>query len=182
MTFNSGFIDDSKGGCASLSLIGTQGPFESSTAHGLTSAAFPSFFPLSFRFTSTATLSQCTDLRNVALAFNILCSCAIFFLFRPKPIVLYWCLVCMGYWHVIFFSQPVGTPPSVSDAFGTFLPALFISHAFWELAFRHVLPFFSQIPLERAVWYLAAFWPGRIRIPFTIRDAHVTLKVFFTIF
>lgn len=70
----------------------------------------------------------------------------------------------MGYWHIIFFSQPVGAPPSISDAFKTFLPALFFCHAFWELAFRHVLPFFSQMPLERAVWYLGAFWPGKIWI------------------
>lgn len=66
----------------------------------------------------------------------------------------------MGYWHIIFFSQPAGAPPPISDAFGTFLPALFICYAFWELAWRHVLPYFSFMPLERAVWYLAAFWPG----------------------
>ncbi|KAF8530980.1 hypothetical protein JB92DRAFT_2693333 [Gautieria morchelliformis] len=157
---HAGLIDDSTGGCASLSLVGTQGPFVSLTAHGLTSTAFPSFFPLSFRFSSATSLTQCSDLRNWALAFNILSSCVIFLLLRPKPIVLYWSLVCMGYWHIIFFSQPAGAPPSISTAFGTFLPTLFFCHAFWELAFRHVLPFFSEMPLERAVWYLAAFWPG----------------------
>ncbi|KAF8525172.1 hypothetical protein BU17DRAFT_42292 [Hysterangium stoloniferum] len=157
---HAGIIDDSKGGCATVSLVGTQGPFESVDAHGISSAAFPTFFPLSLRFSSSTALNQCSDLRNWALAFNIVSSCIVFFLLRPNHLVLYWCLVCMGFWHVIFFSQPSGAPPSVSTAIGTFLPTLFICHAFWEVAFRHVLPYFSQMPIERAVWYLAPFWPG----------------------
>lgn len=79
---------------------------------------------------------------------------------RPRPIVLYWCLVCIGYWHVALFSQPQASPPPLSVAFGTFLPTLFISYAFWRLAFRFTLPSFSKIPLEGAVWYLAPFWAG----------------------
>lgn len=35
-----------------------------------------------------------------------------------------------------------------------------MAYAFWRLAFRFVLPAFSHAPFERAVWYLAAFWPG----------------------
>ncbi|KIJ23588.1 hypothetical protein M422DRAFT_39544, partial [Sphaerobolus stellatus SS14] len=157
---HAGIIDDSRGGCGRVTLVGTQGPFQSVTANGITSVGFPSFFPLSLRLSHTNALHSCTDLRNDALAFNILCCCLIFFLFRPKPLVLYWCLVCIGYWHVIFFSQPAGAPPAISDAFGTFLPTLFICHAFWEVAFRHVLPHFSKMPLERAVWYIGGFWPG----------------------
>lgn len=156
----SGLIDDNKGGCAAVSLVGTQGPFESVTAHGLASIAFPSFFPLSLQFSPTNVLHHCTDLRNGALAFNILCSCIIFLFIRPKPLVLFWCMVCMGYWHIVFFSQPVGAPPEVSMAFGTFLPTLFICHAFWEIAYRYALPYFAKMPLERALWYLGAFWPG----------------------
>ncbi|GJJ13908.1 hypothetical protein Clacol_008165 [Clathrus columnatus] len=157
---HAGLIDDNKGGCASVSLVGTQGPFESIAANGLVSAAFPSFFPLSLQFKPTNVLHHCNDLRNGALAFNILCSVIIFLFIRPKALVLFWCMVCMGYWHIVFFSQPVGAPPEVSTAFGTFLPTLFICHAFWEIAYRHVLPFFAGIPLERALWYLGAFWPG----------------------
>lgn len=155
-----GIISDSRGGCGRVSLVGTQGPFESVSANGITSIPFPSFFPLSMIFSPTDALHHCNDLRNDVLAFNILCSCVIFFLLRPKPLVLFWCMVCMGYWHIIFFSQPAGAPPSISDAFGTFLPALFISYAFWALAYRHVLPFFSQMPIERGIWYLGGFWPG----------------------
>lgn len=74
--------------------------------------------------------------------------------------VLFWSLVCIGYWHISLFSQPRTLPPPISDAFGTFLPALFVCYAFWQLSWKRVLPTFESMPLERAVWYLAAFWAG----------------------
>ncbi|TFK56958.1 LCCL domain-containing protein [Heliocybe sulcata] len=155
-----GMFRDSAGGCATLELIGNFTDFLPTTAHGLSSIGFPSVFPLSFRFTPSNTLSHCADLRNPALAFNILVTWLLFWVLRPKPIVLYWCLVCIGYWHVALFSQPQGTPPPLDTAFGTFLPALFIAYAFWRLAFRFVLPAFSKAPIEASVWYLATFWAG----------------------
>jgi len=99
-------------------------------------------------------------LRDGALAFNILVTSALFILLRPKPIVLYWCLVCIGFWHVVLFSQPHGPPPELDVAFGSFLPALFVAYAFWRLAFRFVLPAFSNAPLESCVLYLSGFWVG----------------------
>ena len=74
--------------------------------------------------------------------------------------VLYWCLVCIGYWHISLFSQPQASPPALSTAFGTFLPTLFVAYALWRLGFRFTLPPFTKIPLEGAVWYLAPFWTG----------------------
>lgn len=49
---------------------------------------------------------------------------------------------------------------SVSDSIGAFLPFLFMAYAFWRCAFRFVLPAFSNLPIERMIWYLGAFWPG----------------------
>ncbi|KAL5495371.1 hypothetical protein ACEPAI_834 [Sanghuangporus weigelae] len=151
---------DSSGGCGTVELIGNFTDFLSLTAHGLTSASFPTIFPLSYRFSRTSSLSHCSDLRDYVLAFNILITALLFLVLRPKPIFLYWCLVCIGFWHVILYSQPQGYPPPLDTAFGIFLPALFVAYAFWRLAFRFVLPAFSNAPLERSVWYLAAFWPG----------------------
>lgn len=157
---HAGAISDVKGGCASLILLRNQSEFAGVTAHGLTSIAFPSIFPLSFAFLSSTPLTHCTDLRNAALAFNVISSCILFLILRPQPLILFWSLVCMGFWHVTFFSQPRTFPPPISDAFGTFLPALFVCYAFWCVSWRHALPSFSSIPLERAVWYLAPFWAG----------------------
>ncbi|RDB28488.1 hypothetical protein Hypma_015676 [Hypsizygus marmoreus] len=155
-----GLITNSKGGCASLELIGNYTDFLPATANGLTSIGFPSVFPLSFRFRDATSLTHCEDNRNGALAFNVIITWMLFSILRPTSIVLYWCLVCIGYWHISLFSQPRGEPPPISVAFGTFLPALFIAYAFWRLAFRFTLPAFSRAPLEGAIWYLGPFWVG----------------------
>lgn len=143
-----------------MELTGNSTNFLPLSAHGLTSAPFPTIFPLSYRFSRTSALSHCSDLRDYVLAFNILITALLFLVLRPKPVFLYWCLVCIGFWHVSLYSQPQGYPPPLSTAFEIFLPTLFVAYAFWRLAFRFVLPAFSNAPLERSVWYLAAFWPG----------------------
>ena len=157
---NSGLISDTKGGCASLELVGNFTNFLPKSANGLRSLGFPSVFPLSLRFSDSTSLKHCDDRRNSALAFNILITCLLFFILRPKPLVFYWCLVCIGFWHVALFSQPRGNPPALDIAFGTFLPTLFVAYAFWRLAIRFTLPAFSKAPIEAAVLFLAPYWAG----------------------
>lgn len=156
----SGLISDSTGGCASLQLISNFTNFLPFTANGLSSIGFPTIFPLSFQLQSTTSLTHCKDLRNEALAFNIVITALLFWVLRPKPTVLYWCLVCIGFWHITLFSQPRSNPPLLDEAFGAFLPALFVAYGFWRLAFRFVLPVLRKAPLEASVWYLAPFWVG----------------------
>ncbi|KAJ7076571.1 hypothetical protein B0H15DRAFT_955583 [Mycena belliarum] len=156
----SGLISNSKGGCGTLDLIGNFTDFQPTSGHGLSSIGFPTVFPLSFRFRDSTSLRHCEDIRDPALAFNAVITAFLFLFLRPRPIVLFWCLVCIGYWHIIMFSQPRGPPPPLDAAFGTFLPALFIAYAFWRLAFRYCLPAFRKAPIEATVWYLAPFWVG----------------------
>jgi hypothetical protein len=47
-----------------------------------------------------------------------------------------------------------------SDAFGTFLPALFIGYAFWRAAYRLMLPAFDGLLLERSILFVGPFWVG----------------------
>lgn len=155
-----GLISNSRGGCATLELTGNFSNYLPFTGHGLTSIGFPTVFPLSFRFNPTTSLHSCSDLRNEALAFNILITALLFLVLRPKPIVLYWCLVCIGFWHVTLFSQPQASPPPLDVAFEQFLPTLFVAYAFWRLAFQHTLPAFRRTPIEASVWYLAPYWAG----------------------
>lgn len=153
-------FSDTKGGCAALKLIGNFTDFLPFSAHGLASIGFPSTFPLSFRFLPSTSLRSCSDLRDPALAFNILVTALIFLVLRPKPIITFWCLVCVGFWHITLFSQPRASPPPIDDAFASFLPALFVAYAFWRIAWRFTLPAFRKAPIEASVWYLASFWPG----------------------
>ena len=70
-------------------------------------------------------------------------------------------LICLqGFWHNTFFSDPRAAPAPISDAFGAFLPLLFVAYAMWRCAFRFVLPAFEALPIERAIWYLGTYWPG----------------------
>jgi len=155
-----GLISNSKGGCASLQLVGNFTNFLPFTANGLSSIGFPSVFPLSFQFLPTTSLTHCEDFRNPALAFNVLITVFLFLILRPKPIILFWSLICIGFWHVTLFSQPMTNPPPLDQAFGTFLPALFVAYAFWRLAIRFTLPAFRNAPIEATVWYLGPFWVG----------------------
>lgn len=68
-------------------------------------------------------------LRNVALAVNISAACLLCVVLRPKFVVLYWFLVCIGFWHVALCSQPQQNPPPLDVAFGAFLPPFFLSIA-----------------------------------------------------
>ncbi|KAG9314246.1 hypothetical protein JVU11DRAFT_5033 [Chiua virens] len=155
-----GFISDSTGGCATVQLVGNFTDYLPITAYGLTSVGFPSVFPMSFRFSPSTSLTHCKDLRNDALAFNILITCALFLILRPKAIVLYWCLVCIGFWHIALFSQPQATPPPLDNAFAAFLPTLFVCYGLWRVAVRFTLPVFANSPFEAMIWYLAPYWTG----------------------
>lgn len=153
-------FSNSKGGCTTVTLVGNYTDFLPKVANGLTSIGFPTVFPLSFQFSPATTLTHCDDLRDPALAFNILVTCFLFLVLRPRPIVLFWSLVCIGFWHVSLFSQTQAYPPALDQAFGTFLPALFVAYAFWRIAFRFVLPAFRKMPIEATFWYLSGFWVG----------------------
>lgn len=156
-----GAINNRKGGCFDLQLTGNFTDFIGSTANGLTSIGFPSVFPLSFRVTPNNTLGSCTDIQVPVLAFNVIITAILTLLLRPKPIVLFWSLVCIGYWHISLFSDPRSQPPPISDAFGSFLPLLFVCYAFWRLAVRFVLPIFIlHAPIETTILFLGPFWVG----------------------
>ncbi|KAJ1311648.1 hypothetical protein OPQ81_010124 [Rhizoctonia solani] len=155
-----GIISASKGGCGTLRLVGNYSNFLPASVHGVSSIGFPSVFPLSFRFLDSTSLRSCTDLRNYALTYNVICTSILMLLLRPQPVWIFWCLLCIGFWHITLFSDPRSAPPVLSDGFGTFLPALFVGYALWRSAWRFTLPKFEGMPLERAVWYLAPFWTG----------------------
>lgn len=157
---NRGVVSDRTGGCGSLELIGNHTNFITKTANGLSSIGFATIFPLAYRFLDDTPLSSCSDNRDGALAFNVLISCLLMFVLRPKPIITFWCLVCIGFWHVTLFSQPRSLPPDLSSAFADFLPCLFVAYGFWRLGYRFTLPAFAKVPLEAGVWYLGPFWVG----------------------
>lgn len=156
---HSGLVSDNWGGCINVDLVGAFTGFLPSTQHDVNTVGFASSFPLSFRLSKNTSLSQCTDLRYIALTFNAVVTFIVFAILRPRPRVLFWSLICIGFWHVTLFSQPRSSPPDLEFAFATFLPTLFVCHAFWLYAAQWVLPdLLQRIPLEGAVLYLGPYW------------------------
>lgn len=156
-----GIITGSKGGCGRLQLLPDFTDFLPTDANGLTSIGFPTTFPLAFRLSSDTPLGQCSDNRNAALVMNVIVTCLLFLVLRPKAIVLYWSLVCIGFWHVSLFSQPQKSPPEIDEIFGRFLPTLFVAYAFWRSAIRFVMPRVTlNAPIESCVLYLSGYWVG----------------------
>ncbi|KAH7104215.1 hypothetical protein BKA62DRAFT_498436 [Auriculariales sp. MPI-PUGE-AT-0066] len=157
---HAGLISESRGGCATANLIGEFTDFVGSVSNGIESTGFPSVFPLSLRLTKSNAYRYCADMLREAIIFNVLASVLLFLVLRPRPLVLFWSLVCLGYWHISLFADPRSIPPDLEGAFGDFLPLLFVSYAIWRVSFRYCLPFFSEIPIERAIWFLPAYWVG----------------------
>lgn len=69
-------------------------------------------------------------------------------------------LVCVGFWHINFISEPREYPMSVGEPMGDFLPTLFVAYSLWRLTFRFVWPPFQKLPLERNIWIQGFFWIG----------------------
>ncbi|KAJ2932741.1 hypothetical protein H1R20_g4337, partial [Candolleomyces eurysporus] len=156
-----GLVSGSKGGCGRLHLVPDFNDFLSTTSNGLSSIGFPTVFPLAYRFSADTSLTHCSDNRNAALAMNIIITSFLFLLLRPKHIILFWSLVCIGFWHVSLFSQPQRNPPAIDEIFGRFLPTLYVAYAFWRVAFRFTMPkVTANAPLESCVLYLSGFWVG----------------------
>ncbi|SNX85391.1 uncharacterized protein MEPE_04100 [Melanopsichium pennsylvanicum] len=158
---HAGIIDNSRGGCGSVRLIGDYAGFQQSKSNGIDSVGFDSVFPVAYRFETTQGEGQCTDRRYQGYILNAILSALVGFALRPKPIVFFWILACVGYWHVNLVSYPRSYPPPIGSAIGDFLPFLFTCYAIWRLIFRFVWPnFFARLPIESTVWTLGLWWIG----------------------
>lgn len=81
-----GLFSDSTGGCGVVNQVGSAVGYLSSFAHGINSTAFPSQFPSSFRFSSADGVTNCVDLHDSILAYNVVMLFALVFVLRPPPI------------------------------------------------------------------------------------------------
>jgi hypothetical protein len=130
--------------------------------NGIRSIAFNSTFPVSFTFDETARGTGCDDSRAGGYALNVLLLALVGFVLRPKRIVYFFTLVCVGFWHLNFVAEPRRFPPTVGGPAGDFLPTLFGAYVIWRVAVRYVWPAFALLPLEREVWTQGFFWLGTL--------------------
>ena len=148
------------GGCARLKLVGPGADYKGSVANGIRSVPFAPPFPLSLVFEPAPDSQNCDDHRYRAYVLDVVLSAFVTLVLRPHPLVLFWVLAIVGFWHVPLVSELRGFPPKVGAAVGDFLPHLFVSYAIWRVALRYLWPPFARMPLEFGIATLGLWWIG----------------------
>lgn len=159
---HAGVLEAGKGGCGSLWLAGASANLGSAYQHGINSTSYASSFPVNYFFDESTQSRDCTDRRSRGYILDVILLAFVGFTLRPKPIVYFYTLVCLGFWHINFISEPREYPMTISDPFGDFLPTLFVAYAIWRLTFRFIWPAFRKVPLEREVFTQGLFWIGTL--------------------
>lgn len=77
-----GLFGNQKGGCGALEQVGTFQKYLGGSKNGVTSVEFNSTFPSSYRFLSGIEQTNCRDLRDEILAFNVIMTTFFSFVIR----------------------------------------------------------------------------------------------------
>lgn len=159
---HAGIISEGAGGCGRLWQAGAYSDYLPLDANGISSIGFNSSFPSSYFFDKSIDTSKCTDERQRVYTFDVILSAFVGLVLQPKPIVWFYTLLSLGFWHINYASEPRAFPPTPGGPMGDFLPTLFVGYALWRLAFRFLFAAFRDLPIERTIWTLAAFWIGTL--------------------
>lgn len=157
---HAGLFTSESGGCGQMWLVGSYADYVGSTANGLTSEDFNSSFPISYFFEEQTTSSHCTDTRERIYILDAVLSAFTGLVLQPASWVWFYMVICVGFWHLNFASEPRAFPPTVGEPAGDFLPLLFVCYVVYRLTFRFLFPAFARFPVERTIGTLALFWIG----------------------
>jgi len=160
---HAGIIDNAKGGCGVVALVGAHRNYESSTHNGITSLGFDSNFPSSFTFYA-GTTCEASDARwwllYVSLSFTIVLS-----LFTTSPALFFFSILIGLFVHVGFASDP----PShnsiaglASNLLSKFLPAMFCAFVMYRyMGVRRTLTGLTA-QMEKTILWLGGCWVGAL--------------------
>ncbi|KAL2062926.1 hypothetical protein VTL71DRAFT_5998 [Oculimacula yallundae] len=160
---HAGIIDNAKGGCGVVSLVGQHSNYESSKKHGIKSIGFDSDFPSSFTFHS-GTTCEAKDPRwpllFVSLTFTILLS-----LFTTSPGLFFFSIFTGVFFHVGLASDPPGhsdVTDLISNLLGKYLPAAFCAFVIYRyMGVRRALSGLTA-QIEKTVLWLGGCWFGAL--------------------
>ena len=160
---HAGIITNGEGGCGVLELVGENTGYVGSDRHGVSTTAFNSSFPSSYRFLPAATSSaKCLDLRWPLLAFTVTCT-VLLALFTTSPSVFFFSAFVSIFLHVSLVSDPPeGDYYSLlSLALGQLLPSTFIMYVVYlYVVERSLLNLRAQF--EKAILWLGGCWIGAL--------------------
>ncbi|KAH6665611.1 hypothetical protein B0J14DRAFT_208224 [Halenospora varia] len=160
---HAGIIDNAKGGCGVVTLVGEHGNYPSTKRHGIESVGFDATFPSSFSF-HTATSCEAKDARwsllFVSLTYTILLS-----LFTTSPGLFFSNIFTGLFAHVGLASDPPGHSSMaglVSNILGKFLPAAFCAFVMYRyMGVRRALTNLTA-QIEKTTLWLGGCWVGAL--------------------
>ncbi|KAJ3012625.1 hypothetical protein HKX48_006187 [Thoreauomyces humboldtii] len=153
---HAGVIKKHWGGCAAIDIVGEISNFESTTANGITTLPFPSWFPKAYNIRAISS-SHCTDfswgILPVAYLFSVF-----FSLFWPTKGSFIFALVSAGFWYGTFIAIPIHGDSWTSAAFGTYFVTLGYTYVLYTLFMRPSILYPARFPLDTAILYIAPFY------------------------
>ncbi|CAD6443389.1 55bec5f3-6be3-4d6f-a4be-d14b204e2294 [Sclerotinia trifoliorum] len=160
---HAGVIDNTKGGCGVVNLVGERHNYQSSNKHGIKSIGFDSTFPSSFAFQEGITCKAKDSrwsLLFVSVTFTVLLS-----IFTTSPSVFFFSIFTGLFAHTGLGSDPPNHDTMaglVSNILGKFLPAAFCAFVIYKYmgVERALLGLTAQI--EKTILWLGAAWVGTL--------------------
>ncbi|PQE24660.1 LCCL domain-containing protein [Rutstroemia sp. NJR-2017a WRK4] len=160
---HAGVIDNAKGGCGVVTLVGEHHNYQSSKKHGIKSIGFDSGFPSSFSFEegiSCKAKDARWSLLFVSLTFTILLS-----LFTDSPALFFFSIFTGLFAHTGLGSDPPyhsSMSDLVSNILGKFLPAAFCAFVIYRYmgVRRTLIGLTAQV--EKTILWLGGCWVGTL--------------------
>lgn len=142
----------SNGGCGFYKYSGSANAFHASTANGVSTRKFLSWFPKTIEFKAGPS-SNCTDLSWGIMSVGVVALFGYALLPRTNPAMLFYVLVGWGFMYV----RIVGQPSSVDykgiaiNSFAEVFVLLAVSHFVYRVGPAHTFRKWRQLPVRRRV-------------------------------
>ncbi|KAH7379535.1 hypothetical protein BKA66DRAFT_138665 [Pyrenochaeta sp. MPI-SDFR-AT-0127] len=164
---HAGVVNDRKGGCGRITIVGDHENFASTKHHGIESIAFDSYFPKSFSIAFDDGFKCSVDPRSALLPISLFFTVAIaVFSTSPK---IFFPIFTLIFAHVSFVSDPPSAsywnitvlPDHISMFAKRLLPAFFVAVVvYWTTIKRTISDLTAQY--EKALFWLGGFWIGAL--------------------
>ncbi|EGZ23766.1 hypothetical protein PHYSODRAFT_479260 [Phytophthora sojae] len=155
------------GGCAFYRFAGAANAFYSSTANGVTTTEFLSWFPKTIEF-KEASSAFCSDLSWWILGVGFTAMAGFGLLPRIRPVILFYSLVAWGFFYVRLVGQPSSQNyAGISiDSYGEVMVLLAASSVAYRMAASKTFRGWKALSLKRRVvmWVFCYIVPFHVMI------------------
>lgn len=160
---HAGVIDDGKGGCGVVRVIGKGENYVGSKRNGIESVGFDSYFPLSFTF-ETGVDCESKDMRWSLLALSVVFT-TVLSVFTSSPALFFFGNFIGIFWNTGLATDPPAhttIPSLISNIVHKFLPTMFVAWVMYDkMGIRRTLKGLTA-QLEKTILWLGGCWVGAL--------------------